>query len=375
MDFNRVRDDGNTTPHHTAPVAIPKIWKREELEEEHLRLLYLISKYTSSSRWLRELPLLVLIFEGVQGGVFTYDYAPDAVTVSGAIVFMNVSQEGRDDVDDLREAGLLASLKLSAHNGTTTTAIRPSPEGWGFLDRLSEPDRASIDTFYGTDDCLLAVDFDRVSRRFILSQGAAQRVSDVLTCEDVSYVCSPYLPSCVRTGYELCSDNSDRSYLAAQGSSGGGGGGYDAGAAEMSAVITVSGLHILIGEWIPFGSNQVVAMNQRLGSMDRCQGGFLTAVVDNDSESQVDMTFVQHSESLTRVQLLDFSMQGHINFEAEIHFPEDEGIVQIEHVGVSVTHGGSVTYGCHLHAVNQRTDGRDLSLDDISRVPLSLPSP
>eukprot|EP01047_Picozoa_sp_COSAG01_P015355 COSAG01_NODE_768_length_13739_cov_6.271334_15_plen_102_part_00 len=75
---------------------------------------------------------------------------------------------------------------------------------------------------------------------------------------------------------------------------------------------------------IPFGSNQVVAMNQRLGSQDRCQGGFLTAVMDDDSTGASDMTFQQQSEtSLTRVQILDFSTQSHINFEAEIHYPED----------------------------------------------------
>jgi hypothetical protein len=26
-----------------------------------------------------------------------------------------------------------------------------------------------------------------------------------------------------------------------------------------------------IGEWIPFGSNQIVSLNERLGALDRCQ--------------------------------------------------------------------------------------------------------
>ena len=30
---------------------------------------------------------------------------------------------------------------------------------------------------------------------------------------------------------------------------------------------------------------------------------------------------------LTEVQLLDFSPETYVNFEAEVHFPEDEGIV------------------------------------------------
>jgi hypothetical protein len=281
-------------------LTIPSVALRAGLAGEHLRLLYLISKYTSSTRWLRELPLIVLIFEGVRAGIFPYDYAPDAVTVSGIIVFMNVPQEGRDDVDDLREAGLLSSLKLTAHNGTTVTAVRPSPEGWDYLEQLDDSSRSLVDEFYGSAETLLAVTFSRPRVRFELTQGQVERVSEVLDCEDVSYVCSPYVPGCVRTTGEKLSDNSGRAYLSAQGTGGG---------TESEEIVTVSGLRLLLGEWIPFGSNQVAAMNQRLGSLDRCQGGFLTAVVDNDSEGKKDMTFVQQSESLTRVQLLDFSMQ------------------------------------------------------------------
>lgn len=36
----------------------------------------------------------------------------------------------------------------------------------------------------------------------------------------------------------------------------------------------------MVGEWIPFGSNQIVALNERLGALDRCQGGLFTAMVD-----------------------------------------------------------------------------------------------
>jgi hypothetical protein len=64
--------------------------------------------------------------------------------------------------------------------------------------------------------------------------------------------------------------------------------------------------------------------NERTTDAGRCQGGFLTAVMDDDSTGASDMTFKQQSEtSLTRVQILDFSTQSHINFEAEIHYPED----------------------------------------------------
>lgn len=52
--------------------------------EEHLKLLYLISRYSHTAqpgdaekdRWIRKLPLLVLIYEGIVAKVFDYDYAP-----------------------------------------------------------------------------------------------------------------------------------------------------------------------------------------------------------------------------------------------------------------------------------------------------------
>lgn len=37
--------------------------------------------------------------------------------------------------------------------------------------------------------------------------------------------------------------------------------------------IILSNVHAIVGEWIPFGANQIVALNERLGSMDRCQVG------------------------------------------------------------------------------------------------------
>ena len=48
-------------------------------------------------------------------------------------------------------------------------------------------------------------------------------------------------------------------------------------------MITISNVTILIGEWIPFGANQVVELNMKLWSNERCQGGYFTAQVDDDS--------------------------------------------------------------------------------------------
>jgi hypothetical protein len=144
-----------------------------ELTDEHLKLLYLVWMYTcpphaltvtdatssgspskppaaprlaseTKERWLRGLPLLVLIYEGIVAKAFDYDYAPfsevRARHVSSCLpvilkvlghrrVYVNISQEGRDDIDDLREMGILDGLKVSTKGYQAVSAYHLSPKG------------------------------------------------------------------------------------------------------------------------------------------------------------------------------------------------------------------------------------------------------
>jgi len=61
----------------------------------HLKLLYLISKYShcaqtvyEKERWIRKLPMLVLLYEGIVQRVFEYDYAPASEVVETARVYV-----------------------------------------------------------------------------------------------------------------------------------------------------------------------------------------------------------------------------------------------------------------------------------------------
>ena len=76
---------------------------------------------------------------------------------------------------------------------------------------------------------------------------------------------------------------------------------------------------------MPFGANQIVALNERLGAYDRCKGGMFTAQVDDDPTANTLSTEI----GLTSVEILDFEDTEYINFEAEINYPEEEGIVQV----------------------------------------------
>ena len=97
----------------------------------HMKLLYLISKYShcaqtvhEKERWIRKLPMLVLIYEGIVQKVFEYDYAPASEVVETTRVYLNVSQEGKDDLDDLVEGKLVKGLRLSTKEHQSVTAYQ-----------------------------------------------------------------------------------------------------------------------------------------------------------------------------------------------------------------------------------------------------------
>jgi hypothetical protein len=86
----------------------------------------------------------------------------------------------------------------------------------------------------------------------------------------------------------------------------------------LSEAIVLGEVTAIIGEWIPFGPNQIIALNDRLGAKDRCQGGLFTSILDaNPTDTKVSMV-----ENLTQVSILDFDFSRFINFEAEINYPE-----------------------------------------------------
>ena len=68
-----------------------------------------------------------------------------------------------------------------------------------------------------------------------------------------------YLPTCLRECH--WPENSDNSARASEAGSG-----ASNIKDELDETISLSRILLLIGEWIPFGSNQVVALNDRLGS-------------------------------------------------------------------------------------------------------------
>ena len=82
---------------------------------------------------------------------------------------------------------------------------------------------------------------------------------------------------------------------------------------DLEEVVTLSALTVMVAEWVPFGSNQMVQLNSKLGSAERVQGGYLTT--NADAEDVVSVLEVP--TGLTRVRLLDHDSTRFVNIEAE----------------------------------------------------------
>ena len=214
---------------------------------------------------------------------------------------------------------------------------------WASLDARAAPPRE-----------LLRVQW-RSGQFYLVGAGGFERASTVLDCEDVSYVGSAYVPQCLRFGGRPTLSNAHRAAECAVSASNL--------RDELDEVITLNSVSIVIAEFIPFGANQIVQMNANLGSTERVQGGFFTALIDNDSTG----TKFVVDPGLTSINILDYTMTKHVNFEAEIRIPEEQGIIQVEAFGCSINADGTLFYGMQVEAIMDRIKD-NISLDTLSRL-------
>ncbi len=333
------------------------------LSENQSRLLYLLSLYTRPARtggekeeWIRKQALMVLIYEATVEQVLDYDYAPQSTLIQDRRVFFNKSQEGDSDINFLREEELINGLKLSSNTYQPVTCFQISEKGLALAQRVPRPDKEAVhDLVYapGTRE-LLRVQW-RNGRFYLVGVGGFERLSTVLDVEDVSYVSSAYVPQCLRFGGRPTLSNAHRASECA------------VAAAnirdELDEVINLNNVSVVVAEFIPFGANQIVQINGNLGSVERVQGGFFTALIDSDSGG----TKFVVDPGLTSINILDYTMTKHINFEAEIRIPEDTGIVQVESFGCSINADGTMFYGLQVESIMDRIKD-NISLDTLSRL-------
>ncbi|OWZ12422.1 hypothetical protein PHMEG_00014424 [Phytophthora megakarya] len=343
------------------------------LSANQFKLLYLISLYAMASnstrqneRWIRHVPLLVLMFEGILCDAFDFDYAPASMRLSfkGKTLrrWINFSREGKAAIDDLWALRLINGLKLCCDDFQPITAYQVSIKGQLALRLLPRYFQDTVDAFLyppaPLERRLLVVRYD--GQHFVLRSGGYSKLSSITESDDVSYVSSPFLPRCLRSrsgGYYKVQErsNGDRARECALGAT--------SITKKTSEAVTLGDVYALIGEWVPFGTNQIVSLNERMGVLDRCQGGILTSCVDsNPTDTQFRVPVGQ-----TQVRVLDFDFVRFTNFEAESHFPETPGIVQVENFGMHLNSDGSLIYGIKVEAIMDRL-GDDVAIDHLSRL-------
>lgn len=131
---------------------------------------------------------------------------------------------------------------------------------------------------------------------------------------------------------------------------------------ELEELIFLEDPSIFISEYIPFGSNHIIAFNEELDSLGAVEGGLLTSLIDKEPHKS---TF-HVTEELTSVKVTRFDPNDFIQFEASISYENVGGVEQIEDFGVHVDASGRVIYGCQLIELVGKRDRH--SIDNISRV-------
>ena len=206
---------------------------------------------------MRKMALLVMVYEGIVAQVLDYDYAPASELVEGRRKYFNVSQEGKSDIDFLREEELINGLKLSSKEYQPVTCFQISEKGADVARKVPKLDKEAVHELVYAPGTRELLEVEWREEAYWLGSSNFERESTVTDCEDVSYVSSAYVPQCLRFGGRPTLSNAHRAHEC---------GVSDSNIRdELDEAIVLSDVMSLVGEWIPFGANQIVALNERLG--------------------------------------------------------------------------------------------------------------
>ncbi|MHA1269071.1 MAG: hypothetical protein ACTSPY_04730 [Candidatus Helarchaeota archaeon] len=161
------------------------------------RLLYLIAEYTKvddvyGSLAIKDLPLKALIYKGIITHVLDYDYAPISVMYMDNRRFLNISQEGEDDLDDLRDIGLINKVRLGTRSHTFIYAYLLSNNGIEYLKTIDDEDKNAVNTYL---KCKCGKTYEirvLIDGIFFICKDCGIKIdSEITDIEDVSYKSSP----------------------------------------------------------------------------------------------------------------------------------------------------------------------------------------
>lgn len=386
--------DAPRPSHHESKAAT-----LQEVEDSvsALRLLYLVHLYTGrGDAWIRELPILVLVYEGIissgQKNCFEYDYAPALERVYGSAPrYMNISEEGRDDLDDLRELGLITALKVTSETYDHSTLLRISAKGTEFLSRvissgtLDAASRRCVEALTGYPDHFLEVRYDVAKSSFYLhdtNPSVRDRQeplrSSITDVEDVPYVSSAYVPPHFLSSPVFAPDPSKgfrkaRRILRVEGMSEFEQKNRAIRDSHLDENVLLDDVRVLFCEYVPMGSNEMVAFCATLGTGERMSGGLFCGEVSHKRHH--DMVVGVDRAKLTKLKVLDADDVRYANVEADLLMTATASDVkiggvktnQIENFGINFRENGVVTYGFYVNGVADRIR-ESISVDLLARM-------
>ncbi|MFX1564244.1 MAG: hypothetical protein ACFFDP_13155 [Promethearchaeota archaeon] len=172
-----------------------------ELTDDQRKLMYLIGTYThidnqdgKREHWFKDGPLAAAVYDLTVEGVFeTYDYAAMSVLcLDGYRRFMNISREGVDDLNDLRELGLLLHLKISTTQYGNVTGYRLSDEGVQMFNKLPKKMQAEVEKRIRCPKCsdqILSIECIRFEEYWFKCPSCDyERKISIFDIEDVNYI-------------------------------------------------------------------------------------------------------------------------------------------------------------------------------------------
>jgi WD repeat-containing protein 35 len=129
---------------------------------------------------------------------------------------------------------------------------------------------------------------------------------------------------------------------------------------ELTSFIYFKKPKIYISEYIPFGSNHIIAFNEQLDCQRDVKEGLLTSFIDTEPTKA---TF-KIEEDLTRVQIVDHDPNDYVEFNASIVY--EEVVEQEEEIAVYVDAYGRVIYATEILEIDSANS--ILSLDKMTRI-------
>lgn len=119
---------------------------------------------------------------------------------------------------------------------------------------------------------------------------------------------------------------------------------------------------ITLAEWIPFGTNNLILLEEKLEAHEKWGECLLTAFIDDEPETAT----VELDEPETKVTPVGGKDGEWVAFRAEVNYKDTGGEHQVERFTTRVGEGGLVTCDLELLETNGNTERH--SLDDVAKV-------